>query len=103
MLSILLFWTFSVPSSSAEIKPLSSALHVFPHVGNDRGNVKALDRTLTDFLKVTMSEKTEEGGLTKIGESTSQSEFMQRAFDFISETATVPSGGCPLTVRIPRL
>ena len=74
MLPVLLFWTFCVPAPFAEIQPLSSALHVFPQVGDDRGNVKTLDRTLTNFLKVTMSEKTE-GGYTKVAESTCNSNF----------------------------
>jgi hypothetical protein len=44
VLLILLFWTVSVPAPSAEMKSLSSALHVLPHVGNDGGNVKDVDR-----------------------------------------------------------
>lgn len=64
-----------VPAPSAEIKPISSALHVLPPVGDDPGNKKALDRTLTDFLKVQMCEKTIGEGCTIVGESTSSSGF----------------------------
>jgi len=64
-----------VPAPSAEIKPVSSALHVLPPVGDDPGNKKALDRTLTDFLKVQMCERTSGEGCTIVGESTSSSGF----------------------------
>jgi len=59
-----------VQAPSAEISPLPSALHVFPPVADDPGSRKALDRTLTKFLKVQMCERTSGGGCTMVGEST---------------------------------
>ena len=75
------FWAWAlllisfVPAPFAEVKPLSSALHVLPPVGDDHGNKKALDRTLTDFLKVQMCERTSGEVCTIVGESTSTSGF----------------------------
>jgi hypothetical protein len=73
MFSIFLFCTVFVPAPSAEIKPLPSALHVMPSVGNDSGNVKALDKTLTKFLKISVCEVTSQGTCMSVITFTSRS------------------------------
>lgn len=62
-----------VQSPFAEISPLSSALHVLPPVGNDTGDVNALDKTLTDFLNISVCEITPQGTCTSVITFTSQS------------------------------
>ena len=73
ILSILLFWAVFVQAPSAEIKLLPLALHVMPPVGDDSGNVKALDKTLTKFLKISVCEVTRQGTCTSVTTFTSRS------------------------------
>jgi hypothetical protein len=73
ILSILLSWTVFVQAPSAEIKPLPSALHVLPPVGNDSGNVSTLDKTLKEFLKISVCEVTRQGTCTSFTTFTSRS------------------------------
>ncbi len=62
--TVLLCIFVQVPS--AEIKTLSSALHIWPPVGNDFGNVNDLDKTLTKFLKISVYEVNSQGGCTSL-------------------------------------
>ncbi len=74
-----------VQAPSAEIKPLSSALHVLPPVGSDAGDVNDLDKTLTKFLKISVCEVTRQGTCTSVITFTSHSGTAYLQSDSIPE------------------